>query len=312
MHIIRGINHIAPYHAGCVATIGNFDGLHLGHQQVFAHLKEKAKAYQLPATVISFEPLPHEFFSGETPPPRIYPQRDKMRLLKKLGIDDFIRLTFNKEFSQIEAADFVNHILLDKLNVRYLAVGDDFRFGKMRKGDFQLLQQIGKQRGMEVQDTATFKADGERISSTRIRQALQAGNIAEANRLLGYPYSLSGRIRHGDKLGRTIGFPTLNLKIPDNIALRSGIYAVKIEGLDDAIHYGAASVGRRPTVNGEDMRLETYVFDFNKEVYGKYICIEPVKFIRPEEKFHSIELMQAAIQQDCEQIKTLFANNGQS
>ena len=305
MHIIRGLNHLSPYHEGCVATIGNFDGLHLGHQSVFAHLKEKSKQYNLPATVISFDPLPHEFFSGDTPP-RIYPQRDKMRVLKILGIDDFVRLKFTKEFSQIEAEDFVNDMLLKQLKVRYLAVGDDFRFGKMRKGDFQLLQKLGEKNGMEVQDTSTFKADGERISSTRVRKALQAGNIAETNRLLGHSYSLSGRIRHGDKLGRTIGFPTLNLKLPEAIALRSGIYAVKIHGLDDKTYFGAASVGKRPTVNGTDMRLETYVFDFNKDVYGKYVCIKPVEFIRPEEKFESLELMKKVIHQDCNKIKTFF------
>ena len=305
MHIIRGISRLSPYHEGCVATIGNFDGLHLGHQRVFSHLKDKAIEYGLPATVISFDPLPHEFFSSDTSP-RIYPQRDKMRLLKMLGIDDFIRLKFNKEFASIEAEDFVRNILLKQLKVRYLAVGDDFRFGKMRKGDFQLLQTLGKENNMEVQDTLTCKTDGERISSSRIRIALQAGDLAETNRLLGYPYSLSGRVRHGDKLGRTIGFPTLNLKLPENIALRSGIYAVKIQGLDDTIHYGAASVGKRPTVNGVDMRLETYVFDFDQDVYGKYICIEPVQFIRPEEKFESLEIMQDVIHQDCEKIKTLF------
>lgn len=308
MHIIRGIRRLSSYHESCVATIGNFDGLHLGHQRVFAHLKEKSLEYRLPATVISFEPLPHEFFPGDTPP-RIYPQRDKMRLLKTLGIDDFIRLKFNKEFAAIEAEDFVNNILLKQLNVRYLAVGDDFRFGKMRKGDFQLLQRLGKQNNMEVQDTSTFKADGERVSSSRIRLALQVGDISQANHLLGYPFSLSGRVRHGDKLGRTIGFPTLNLKLPENIALRSGIYAVKIHGLDKNIYYGAASVGKRPTVNGVDMRLETYVFNFEKDAYGKYICIEPVAFIRDEEKFDSLENMQTAIHQDCNQIKTLFKLN---
>jgi len=305
MHIIRDLNHLSPHHEGCVATIGNFDGLHLGHQSVFTHLKAKSREYGLPSTVISFDPLPHEFFPGDTPP-RIYPQRDKMRLLKKLGIDDFIRLTFNKEFASIEAEDFVNNILLDQLNVRYLAVGDDFRFGRMRKGDFQLLQTLGEKNNMEVQDTSTFTTDGERVSSTRIRSALQVGDLPEANRLLGQPYSISGRIRHGDKLGRTIGFPTINLKLPEAIALRSGIYAVKVLGLDDKTYYGAASVGKRPTVNGSDMRLETYIFNFNQDIYGKYICIEPVQFIRPEKKFESLEIMQDAIHRDCDQIKAIF------
>lgn len=308
MHIIRGLKQLPPDHKGCIATIGNFDGLHLGHQHVFSHLKEKSLEYGLPSTIISFEPLPHEFFPGSSPT-RIYPQRDKIRILKSLGIDTFIRLKFNKAFSQIEAEDFVHDVLLNRLNVRYLVVGDDFRFGKMRKGDFQLLQTMGKENGMEVQDTRTLKDSGERVSSTRVRAALQRGNMPAANRLLGYPYSIAGRVRHGDKLGRTIGFPTLNLKLPEITALRSGIYAVKVHGINDKTYYGAANVGKRPTVNGTDMRLETYVFDFDQDIYGQYICIEPVVFIRPEEKFGSLETMQDVIHQDCNQIKAIFNLN---
>jgi len=314
MNIIRGIQHIPSDYTGCVATIGNFDGVHKGHQQVLAHLKQQAKLQQLPATVISFDPLPHEFFGKDKAAPRIYPLRDKVRLLDAFGIDDFIQFNFTQAFSQIEAEAFVLDILLKKLKVRYLVVGDDFCFGKMRRGNFKLLQDLGKAHGMMVQDTKTVNAAQQRISSTRIRTELQQANLASANQLLGFPYQLSGRIRRGDQLGRTLGFPTINLRLPENIALCTGIYAVRIHGLEiqqhsDKIYYGAASVGKRPTVDGIDMRLETYIFDFDQQVYGQYICVELLKFIRPEEKFASIAIMQTQIQQDCELIQTFIHDN---
>ena len=310
MNIIRGIQHIPSDYAGCVATIGNFDGVHKGHQQVLAHVKQQADLQQLPASVISFDPLPHEFFGRDKAAPRIYPLRDKVRLLQTLGIDDFIQFNFTQAFSQIEAETFVLDILLKTLKVRYLVVGDDFCFGKMRRGNFKLLQDLGKTHGMIVCDTQTVTATQQRISSSRIRTELQQANLKTANQLLGFPYQLSGRVRRGDQLGRTLGFPTVNLRLPDNIALRAGIYAVKITGLDlkdcDKIYYGAASVGKRPTVNGIDMRLESYVFDFDQQAYGQYIVVELLQFIRPEEKFDSIERMQKQIHLDCEQIQALI------
>lgn len=307
MRFYRSLQQLSPDFHGCVATIGNFDGVHLGHQCVFSHLQEKAGAHGLPATVISFEPLPSEYFLPN-PPTRIYPLRDKMRVLKSVGIDQFICIRFDARFAAMEAEDFVQGILLDQLKTRYLAVGDDFRFGRQRKGDFELLKRMGQSQGMEVLDTPTCEQDNQRISSTRIRQALEAGDIQAANKLLGHNYSLSGRIRHGDKLGRTIGFPTLNMRLPDNLALRKGIYAVKVSGLSEQPLYGAANLGKRPTVNGTDMRLETHLFDFDQTVYGQYVCIEPLAFIRPEEKFDSIDTMQQQIQQDCNQIKDLINN----
>ena len=309
MRIIRGIQQIPADYGGCVATIGNFDGLHQGHQQVLAHLKQQANIHQLAATVISFDPLPHEFFAREKAAARIYPLRDKVRLLTQLGIDDFIQFKFNAAFSQIEAEDFVLDILLNKLKVRYLAVGDDFCFGKMRKGNFQLLQRLGQAQGMTVQDTKTVTAKQQRISSTRIRHELQQANLATANQLLGFPYQLSGRIRHGDQLGRTLGFPTVNLRLPDNIALCAGIYAVKVHGLGDKAYFGAASVGKRPTVKGIDMRLETYLFDFDQQVYGQYICVELLHFIRPEENFSSIDVMQTQIHKDCDDIRAWLTHH---
>jgi len=295
---------------GCVATIGNFDGVHRGHLCVFKHLQQQAKQFQLPSTVISFDPLPSEYFAnqhGKSLPTRIYPIRDKIQRLQAAGIDQFISIRFDTNFAGITANNFIHDILLQTLQVRYLAVGDDFRFGYKRQGDFQLLKEVGEPNGMKIQDTPTCEQDERRISSTRIRQALADGDLTIANDLLGHAYQLSGRIRHGDKIGRTIGFPTLNMRLPDNVALRKGIYAVNVHGLADQALLGAANVGTRPTVNGLDMRLETYLFDFNQQVYGKYVHVEPIAFIRPELKFDSVEIMQQQIMQDCQHIQEHYS-----
>ncbi|HFC93216.1 MAG TPA: bifunctional riboflavin kinase/FAD synthetase [Leucothrix mucor] len=304
MKLIRGlINHkqyANEFAGGCVASIGNFDGLHLGHQKLLADLAKKSNELNLPSTIISFEPLPAEFFMP-TPPTRIYPLRDKVRLLNQLGVDYYMNLRFNNVLANMAAEDFVQQFLLDQLNVRYLVVGDDFRFGKQRTGDFQLLQSMGETAGMQVCDTPTchYNKD-ERISSTLIRQHLAAGNIKVGNKLLGQSYQLSGRVRHGQKLGRTIGYPTLNLLLPNNIAPVHGVYAVRVKGLADTPLTGVASLGTNPTVNGQEVRLETYLFDYNDNAYGQTICVQLDKFLRPEEKFDSFEIMKQQIDRDAE------------
>ena len=303
MKLIRGLNSSkTKADEACVATIGNFDGLHLGHQKIITKLKDKALELNLPSTVISFEPLPAEYFMPN-PPARIYPMRDKIRLLNSLGVDQYVCLSFNESFANMEAETFVEEILLDKLGVQYLAVGDDFRFGHKRKGDFQLLKTMGAQRGIEVSDTDTCELDGERVSSTRIRKLLEMGKIQEANRLLGFTYQLSGRVRHGDKRGRTIGFPTLNMRLLNHIAPAKGVYAVKVHGLEKSPLDGVANLGTRPTVQGTENRLETHLFDFNKDVYGKTVCVELVKFIREEKKFDSFDDLKEQILIDAEQAK---------
>ena len=307
MKLIRSIQSIKPNAKGTVATIGNFDGVHLGHQKIIQRLKEKAKSLDLPLTVVSFEPLPAEFFMPK-PPARIYPLRDKVRLLLQMGVDNFLCLKFDKAFSEQSPAAFIQDILLDKLQVKYLATGDDFRFGHKREGDFSLLKQMGEKAEMEVVDTETCILDGERISSTRIRKHLEAGEITPANKLLGYNYQLSGRIRHGDKRGRTIGFPTLNMKIPNHIAPSRGVYAVTVRGLSKKPLNGVANLGIRPTVNGTENRLETHLFDFDGDVYGKYICVELIKFIRSEQRFDSFDDLKAQIQKDATLARAILSD----
>lgn len=305
MKLIHRISLSSPSDPGCVATIGNFDGLHKGHQAVIQHVEWKAQAMGLPATVISFEPLPIEFFRSP-PPPRIYALRDKLRLLQEMNIDHFACLHFNRQLANMEAEDFVQTILLDGLKVRYLVVGDDFRFGKGRRGDYHLLQQMGAAQGMQVVDTPTFLHDDERVSSTRIRLALSTAELELAAELLGKPYRISGRVRHGDKRGRTIGFPTLNMRVPQYVALRKGVYAVKVAGLGDEVVYGVANLGARPTVHGLENRLEAHLFDFNQQVYGKHICVEPVTFLRDEMKFVSFDALKMQIARDAVQARAIL------
>jgi len=305
MKFINGLTSLQNSTQACVATIGNFDGLHLGHQTILAHLNVKAKELDLPVTVISFEPLPAEYFMLE-PPARIYPLRDKIQRLSKLGVDNFLCLKFNSNLASSPPTEFIEHILINKLNVKYLAVGDDFRFGYKREGGFNLLKQVGEANGMIVEDTSTQIQNGQRISSTRIREALSNGDLATAKQLLGHTYQLNGRIRHGDKRGRTIGFPTLNMKVTNKIALRFGVYAVKVHGLGDCAISGVANLGTRPTVDGQENRLETHLFDFDTEVYGKYISVEFKAFIRAEHKFENFDALKEQIDIDASKARSLL------
>lgn len=301
MKLIRHVTQDAP---ACVATIGNFDGLHLGHQTLLKKVQQIAQQEQLVRTVISFEPLPNEHFQKDHAPKRICGLRDKVRLLEQHAVDQFACFNF-ETIASLSADDFIHRILLDGLNVKHLIVGDDFRFGQGREGNFKLLQQVGKRYGMQVTDTKTITFDDERISSTRIREHLAAAELTEANELLGQPYQISGRIRHGDKLGRTIGFPTLNVRVHPRLALRKGVYAVRVHGLNHDV-FGVANLGTRPTVKGTEMRFEVHVFNFDQQVYGQYIQIEPIVFLRDEQKFAEFAALKQQIQLDATQARNFF------
>jgi riboflavin kinase/FMN adenylyltransferase len=289
----------------CVATIGNFDGLHLGHQSVIQQVQQQAARAGLASTVISFEPLPAEYLR-QPPPARILPLRDKLNYLCQLNVDQFACLAFNQALAEMEPEDFIHNILLEGLRVRTLVVGDDFRFGRKRRGDYQMLQDVGAQAGMQVLQTSTLMQSNQRVSSTWVRQALATADLATVKTLLGRSYTLSGRIRHGDKRGRTIGFPTLNLRIPENIALRKGVYAVHAHKAGQAAIKGIANLGSRPTVNGLETRLEVHLFDFAEQIYQQHWTIEPVVFIRDEKRFDSFDLLKQQIKLDVEQARSLL------
>nr|HPQ95201.1 riboflavin biosynthesis protein RibF [Thiolinea sp.] len=215
-------------------------------------------------------------------------------------------ITLEELCAEMVAEDFVHAILLQGLRVRRLVVGDDFRFGCRRRGDLALLRTMGAQHGMQVMDTPTLLQDQERISSTRLREYLGAGQLAAARELLGRPYRLCGRVRHGDRRGRTIGFPTLNLVMPDNLALAHGVYVLQVHGLGDRVYGGVGNLGLRPTVNGMGNRLEVHVFDFSAQVYGQHVSIEPLAFLRPEHRFPSFEALRQQIAQDAAQARSLL------
>lgn len=302
MKLLRTWNH--PNQA-CIATIGNFDGLHLGHQSVIRQVQAKATCLGLASTVISFEPLPAEYLR-QPPPSRILPLRDKLLYLQSMQLDQFACLHFNQALAEMEPETFIQEILFNGLKVRALVVGDDFRFGRKRRGDYHLLQAMGAQQGMEVVQASTLLQANERVSSTWVRQALAQADLATVKTLLGRSYTLSGRVRHGNKLGRTIGFPTLNLRIPENIALCKGVYAVHAYRADKTTIKGIANLGSRPTVNGLESRLEVHLFDFSEQIYGQHWTIEPIAFIRPEQRFESFELLKLQIKLDVEQAHSLL------
>ncbi len=307
MELIRGWHNLRERHRGCVATIGNFDGVHRGHQVILKHLAEEAARRSLPATLILFEPQPLEFFRPDIAPPRLTSLRDKVALLRELGLTRVLCLRFNRVLAQMEPERFIEEILVQRLGLRYLLVGDDFRFGRKRRGDFAMLQRAGAEQGFEVACTPTVTdATGERISSTRVRQALAEGDLSTATALLGHPYRISGRVRRGQALGRDLGFPTANIGFGGLQPAANGIFVVRVHGLD-APRPGVASIGTRPTVNGVEPLLEVHLLDFEGQLYGRTLSVEFLQWLRAEERFESVEAMQRQIARDADRAREFFA-----
>ena len=309
MELIRGIQNLRPLHHGCVATIGNFDGVHLGHQAVIGQLAEKGSELNLPTLVMVFEPQPLEVFKGDQAPARLTRFREKLRALARFAVDRLLCIRFSSSFAQMSAESFIQDILVKGLGVKYLVVGDDFRFGAGRKGDFEMLQRAGNEYGFEVANLHSFRIGGERVSSTLIRQALAAGNMENAEKLLGRPYRMCGRVAHGDKIGRTLGIPTANIYLHRKVSPVQGIYVVEVFGLKGEPLQGVASVGNRPTVGGTKPLLEVYIFDFNDDIYGKYLNVDFLHKIRDEKKFESLDELKKWIEDDIVKARDWFARN---
>ena len=315
MQLIRGLHNLASYadqlDKGCVLTIGNFDGVHLGHQKVLNAVNEKSVKLGLPSVVMIFEPLPIEFFAPEKAPVRLMNMREKVQAFQSTEIDFVLCVRFNQKFASLSCHDFVEQVLINGLNIRHLVVGDDFRFGKNRQGDFAFLQQAGEQAGFKVDDMPTFGLDHKRVSSTRVRSALandnmQQPNLAEASRLMSKPFRFDGRVIHGKKLGRTIGFRTLNLN-PKRIQMPvQGVFAVLVDGIANKPWPGVANLGLRPTVDGVRPSIEVHLFNWDKDVYGKHVGVTLEAFIRPEMKFDGIDALKQQITQDAQQAKEFF------
>lgn len=304
--IIRGFHNLSPSSEGCVATIGNFDGVHLGHQAVLSQLALKGDMLGLPATVITFEPQPTEFFLPEKAPPRLSRFREKVEALRSYSIEQLCVLRFNEVLAEMCANDFIQKLLVKGLNVRYLVVGDDFKFGKDRKGDFALLKKMGEEHNFQVVNMHTFAIAETRVSSTRIRQALTAGDLMLAQTLLGHPYKMSGRVAHGDKRGRTLGYPTANIHLHRAKVPLTGVYAVRLYGLEDEPIDGIANVGVRPTIGEGNTLLEVHLFDFNKDIYGENVQVYFLHKVRDEKKFDGLPALVAQIERDCQSARNYF------
>ena len=305
MELIRGIHNITAVHRGCVLTIGNFDGVHLGHQEVLNGLKLRAKELGLASTVMTFEPLPQELFKGKQAPARLSRLREKLRLLGDYNIERLLCIRFDRKFAAITAPDFIEQLLVKKLGVKFLVVGDDFRFGHGRSGDYEMLVAAGQKFGFEVVSTQSLKVSNFRVSSTLIREKLAAGDIEQAQQMLGHPYIISGRVRHGDKKGRTIGFPTANIALERKVSPLHGVYAVEV-ALHGKNFSGVANIGQRPTVNGSRMQLEIHLFDFQGDIYGEAIDTQVMHKIRDEFKFESFEQLKQQIARDVLAAKHFF------
>ncbi len=296
-----------PAHVGCVATIGNFDGVHLGHQAVLGQLAEQGAKLALPTVVIMFEPQPQEFFCGPAgAPPRLTRFREKVQALRRYSVDRVVVLPFNHQLALMPAEQFIQTLLVDGLGVRYLVVGDDFRFGHRRQGDFELLRQAGRACGFQVAAMRSFLVNGERVSSTRIRRALALGDMALADQMLGRIFRLSGKVVMGDQRGRQLGFPTANINLHRLTLPLQGVFAVEAYGLEGEPVAGVANIGVRPTFNGKRPLLEVHLLDFSGDIYGRHVEVEVLHKIRSEQRFDSLNALVAQIHQDIEVARRFF------
>ncbi len=298
MQLVRGLHNLRPQHRGCAATIGNFDGVHRGHQAILARLRERARELGVPSCVVIFEPQPREYFSPQTAPARLARLRDKVQLLADEQVDLVLCLAFNKRLSQLSASEFVDTILIDGLGVKHLEVGDDFRFGCDRAGDFDFLTQAGSLQGFTVEAAQTVELDGQRVSSTQVRKALAAADFERAEQLLGRPFCIEGRVLHGQKLARQLGWPTANVQLKRRRVPLTGVYLVSVD-IDGKTWPGVANIGVRPTVAGDgSAHLEVHLLDFAGDLYGRHLTVAFHHKLRDEQRFASLEALKSAIDAD--------------
>ncbi|ABS62264.1 riboflavin biosynthesis protein RibF [Parvibaculum lavamentivorans DS-1] len=312
MQIIRHYEHVPPGLRGAVYALGNFDGVHLGHQQVIGKAAEVARELGAPLGVLVFEPHPQQFFFPERPFFRLTPFRAKARLLEGLGVDILAALPFDAHMAQKLAPEFVLDVLVNGLHAVHIVAGYDFRFGKGRGGDVAALSYMGEMEGFGVSIVEEVQAGGVTYSSTRIRELLAKGDPRGAADLLGHWWTVETHIQQGDQRGRTIGFPTANLPLGDHVQPALGVYAVKVE-IEDGPHKGTyngvANFGRRPTFDKQDVLLEVHIFDFDGDLYGVHAAISFIEYLRPEQKFDGLESLKAQIAKDSEKARTLLAGS---
>lgn len=306
MELIRGLYNLRPRHRGCAATIGAYDGVHLGHQALLQQLEAAARDNRLASALVSFEPLPAEYFRPADPPARLTRFREKFTALDSCGLDRFLCLGFDEALAVWPAEEFIERVLVAGLDAQYVIVGADFRFGHERKGDVYTLRDAARQHGFQLVVAEDFEIDGERVSSTGIRLALAEGRLRDARLMLGRDYRMSGRVIAGDGLGRKLGFATANVGVRRAAIAVQGIFAVHVLGIGDVVRPAVASIGTRPTVNGRQPLLEVHLFDFDGDIYGRYVHVDFVEKLREESRFASLEEMQAQMRADADAAREIL------
>ena len=307
MELVRGLQNISNAARGCVLTVGNYDGVHLGHQEMIRAVKRRAGELKAPAAVLVFEPSSKEFIDPEGAPPRLTRWREKFVALAAAGVDRLVTLQFNERMRAMSPESFVDELLIEGLGARHVVVGDDFRYGSQACGTIESLRAAGRTRGFGVEQIAPFVIDGVRVSSTAVRERLERADYAGAARLLGRRYRMVGHVAHGRGLGRTLGFPTANLHLMRRKSPTSGVLAVRVYGIEQKPLDGVGSLGTRPTVNGVEPLLEVHVFDFAGDLYGRLIEVEFIAKLRDEVKFDSLEAMVAQMKLDAAQAREVLS-----
>ncbi len=301
-----GLHNIREEHQGCVVTAGNFDGVHHGHQMLLNHLIAKSIELGVPSLLLTFEPQPREFFAGSAVPARLTRFREKITLLQRTELDRVLCLPFNERTANTPARWVVDVLLNKMLAVKYFVIGDDWRFGKGAEGDYAMLKEAGDRYGFGVSQLATMTLEHERVSSSRIREMLASGDLIEAEKLLGHPYFIMGRVVYGRQLGRQIGSPTVNIRLQRYRSALNGVFSVSVDGLEKP-YDGIANIGIRPTVDGKEPLLEVHIFDFDENVYGRLLTVRFHRKIREEKKFESIDALKTQIQADIGVAREWFA-----
>lgn len=306
MKIVRGLSNARPSDRGCVLTIGNFDGMHLGHEEIVRQLAARGREHRLPTALLTFEPNPREYFDPANAPARLMRLRDKAARLAELGVDRLILLKFDQRLRSWDGREFIGRVLVGALGVRHIVIGSAFRFGKGRTGTVDLLRAEGRTLGFEVDEVEAVTIDGERVSSTRIRAALARGDLDSARRLLGRDYRMTGRVMQGRRLGRQLGYATANLRLHRRVSPVLGVFAVRVHGAGGSALPGVASVGSRPTVGGGEVLLEAHVFDWQGDLYGRYLGVDFVSKLREESRFPDLDALVARMHVDASEARRIL------
>ncbi|HEY5808216.1 MAG TPA: bifunctional riboflavin kinase/FAD synthetase [Povalibacter sp.] len=306
MELVRGLHNLRPRHRGCVLTIGAFDGVHRGHQEMIRVVRERAAGYGLPSVALAFEPTPREFFARGAPPARLTRFRERYDAFVRYGLDRFVCLQFNERVRSMHYEEFIERVLVQGLGVRHLVIGHDFRFGRDHAGSLETLREYGPRLGFDVTEVPQFEVDGERVSSSLIRQALDAGDMRRAEKFLGRPYRITGKVIDGAKLGRKLGFPTANLRLHRRATPVAGIFAVRVSGAGLSNAPAVASLGTRPAVNGSELLLEAHVFDFDDDLYRRYLHVDFIERLRDERWFPNVDELVAQMQTDASDARRIL------